>query len=171
MRGIKKLLWGLFVIAMIAASFYFIIFGESLEEHIPDTNGPENYSLAVITHEQIEGGDRLSKGGVTTKTKKPMLGLGDPVTTYYCKEFSGVYMLHLTNMVFGDFSFDIYDFEVTAGNFQIVIVCDDKVVGTVDPGESTVNYILEDSPSGTYEILLVGESANFTFTARADEFE
>lgn len=171
MRGIKKLLWTLFAIAMIAAGIYFFVFGERMEEHIPDTNGPDNYSLAVITHEQIEAGDRLSKGGLTTTTKKPLLGLGDPVTIYSCKEFSGVSMLYTTGLVFGDFGFEIYDFEVTAGNFQIVILCDDKVVGTVDPGESSVHYVLEDSPSGTYEILLVGESANFTFTARAGEFE
>ena len=171
MVGIKKILWTLFAIAMVAAGICFFVLGERMEEHIPDTNGPDNDSLAVITQEQIEAGDRLSKGGLTTTTKKPLLGLSDPVTVYSCKEFSGVYMLYTTGLLSGDFSFEIYDFEVTAGNFQIVIVCEDKVVGTVDPGESAVHYVLEDSPAGTYEVLLVGESANFTFTARADEFE
>ena len=171
MRGIKKLLWTLFVVAMVIASIYFLVFGEKLEEHIPDTNGPEDYSIAMITDEEIEAGNRLSKGGLTTRTKKTMLGLGDPVTIYSCKEFSGVYMLDMTNLVFGDFSFDIYDFEVTAGNFAIYILCNDQIVDVVKPGESSVRYVLENSQSGTYEVLLVGESASFTFTASADEFE
>lgn len=171
MRGIKKLLWTLFAIAMIAAGIYFFVFGERMEEHIPDANGPDNYSLAVITHEQIEAGDRMSKGGLTTRTKKSLLGLGVSEITYSCKEFSGVYMLDMFDLLDGELSFEIYEFEVASGNFQIVVVCNDQVVGTVDPGESSVHYILEDSPSGTYEILLVGESADFTFTCWANQFE
>ena len=171
MRGIKKLLWTLFAVAMVIAGIYFFVFGEKLEEHIPDTNGPEDYSIAMISDEEIEAGNRLSKGGLTTTTKKTLLGLGDPVTIYSCKEFSGVYMLYMTDLLFGDFSFDIYDFEVTAGNFAIYILCNDQIVDVVKPGESSVRYVLENSQSGTYEVLLVGESASFTFTARADEFE
>ena len=173
MLRIKKMLGILFAIAMIGAAIYLMATGERMEEHIADLNGPDDYSLAVITEAEIaDENNRLSKGGVTKTTKKTMLGLGNPVDIYSSKEFSGIYLLYACDMIFdGDFFFDIYDFEITSGNFQICVVHEGKVVGTVEPGVGLNNFVLEDMEKGTYEVLLVGESAAFSFRTDANEFE
>lgn len=173
MRRIKKLLGCVFAIAIVCAGIYFVVTGEKLEEHIPDTNGPDNYALEVVTEEQIvTAGQRVSKGWQSTTSKKTLLGLGDTLTVYSCKEFSGVSVVADWDLLFdGDLFFDLYDFEVTKGNFLMCIVHDDQIVATIEPGQGTISCWLSDVEAGYYELVIAGESAAYSFAAREGELE
>ena len=173
MRGIKKLLSLVFTVAVIGFAVYVFMFGERMEEHIADTNGAENYSLAVLTEEKIVNiGERLSLGGPNTKETKAMLGLGGTKTTWYSKEYSGVSCIATWNLMWNsDLWFTIYDFEVTAGNFLMCIVHDGQIIAEIEPADGSIDFCMENVEDGTYELVIAGESAAFSFSAFGNEFE
>ena len=167
MRGIKKLLWSVFTVVMVGVAIYVFVFGERMEEHIADTNGADNCSLAVLTDAQIADPDQwLSLGGPNTRTHATMLGLGDKITTYYSKEFSGIARIQTWNLFGGsDLYFDLYDFKVTAGNFKLCVIHDGEVVSVIEPAEGNIQFIMENVEDGTYELMIAGESAAFEFSS------
>ena len=166
MKRMKDRLAGLVIAIAVIAAVCLVVFGEKMEP-IGDINGPEDYSLAVLTEADLIAADgkRLSTGLKTKTSNTNILGvqMGD-ATVYFDDDFSGTQLLANWNLLGrSDLVFDLYDFQVTAGNLLICVVHEGQIIGTVEPGEETVNFRMDDVEPGNYEVVIAGESAAFTF--------
>jgi len=123
---------------------------------IKDTNGADNMALNTITDENILNMD-LPSGGNGIRTT----GLLSKKVELYGDEFSGVVELLYTNIIAGSFYLDLMDFEVTGGNFRMVVVNEDKIVADVRPG---ADHIRVDDLSGYVSLRIAGESATYSLT-------
>lgn len=157
---LQKYGWGLFVVVFIAV-FAFMILTDDFE-HIEDTNGPNNYSIQRITIDDIVNDDMGSKGLTKTKTDFEVGGVQFGGVTYESKKYSGVSELLYTNYIFDStFSLTIYEYEIKEGNFELVVVNNDKIVGKFTP--ELASTLVIDNLKGKVSIKAVGESANFHF--------
>ena len=162
----KTLLIVFGTMAILFAIWFFL--GGTKAEHIEDTNGPDDYSLAVITEEDIFAkGVKTAKGGPKTKTSKGQLfGLSvSSGTTYFAEKFSGQYIIEEWNF-WGksDLVFNIYNYEVAGGNFKMYFASEDKILETIEPG-AEIYFEKYDLEPGYYQLIIVGESAEFSFTS------
>lgn len=168
MKKIKDTLFIIAVVAVIAIGFLWShLFGM---EHIEDTNGPDDFSLAVITEADIAGkGVKECVGGPnTSRSKLNIMGVTvSDGTRYYSKQFSGIHMLDSWNLIMDcDLVFNLYEYEVTGGNFLMCVVHDGQIIATVEPAEDgTVTFLMEDVEKGLYELYIAGESAAFSFVS------
>ena len=154
----NNILWIILVIAILAFGSYSLLTGTA--DPIEDINGPDDYSLAVITNENIINQD-LGARNVSIVTNA--LNLLNDGVTIKSGDFSGVYRIFLTNFLFNsDFTMDIAGFWVNSGNFRMCIVNDGKIICDVEPG-ALVNVSLSDL-NGAFELVIAGESADFEFT-------
>lgn len=159
----KKLLSAAVVIFAVAASLWLILSGP---EHIEDTNGPENFALQTITDQQII--DR-SIGSVGGPAMTQSLLTGDTMEVS-AEKFTGVYELLYDNYILpSDFVIDLTAYEIYSGNFKIVVVHNEEIVATLEPG-LFVDYRLEDV-TGYVSLRIVGESASFTFSMSRWEYD
>ena len=150
----NKLLWMILAVAMVAYFAYSFLTGDL--EHIEDTNGPDNYALAVITDENII---KLDIGALNVNMSKNMFATG---ITCHSNKFTGVYRVFQTNFLFhSDFRMDLANFHVNSGNFRMCLVNNGEIIAEVDPGMVT-ETILHDL-NGSFELVIAGESADFTF--------
>ena len=141
--------------AVILAVGVLWIFGSGLK-HIEDTNGPDNYALAVITDEDIV---KQEMGALNVSLSKDALATG---VTCSSSKFTGVYRVFQTNFLFNsDFRMDLLNFHVNGGNFRMFLVNNGKIIAEVEPGMTT-ETILHDL-NGSFELVIAGESADFTF--------
>lgn len=168
MRKIKDALFAFLIIVAVAAGFIFS--NVNGMDHIEDANGPDDTSLAVITEAEITEEDvHSSIGGPNTKKSKfSILGFTTRSgTTYFSKQFSGIYGLETWNLFAdSDLFFDLHEYEVTGGNFLMCIVHDNQIIATIEPTEDgMVQFLLEDVEEGIYDLYIVGESAAFQFTS------
>lgn len=126
-------------------------------EHIEDTNGAEDYSLAVITEEDII---KQEMGALNIKMSTGLLNDG---ITFSSKKFTGVYQIFVTNFFFdSDFRMDVTGFYVNGGNFQMSLVNNDELVAVVEP-DMFAECQLSDL-NGSFSLVIAGESADFEFT-------
>lgn len=171
MRRLKDFLVKVFIVAAVVVSL--ILCFTNKMEHIEDTNGPDDMSLAVITEADILEADMGSVGGPHTEvTRRKFLGITTTSqTTYFSKQYSGIYLLDSWNLFANsDLFFNLYDFEVTGGNFLMCVVHDDQIIATVEPTQKgDVQFLLEDVEDGAYYLYVVGESAAFEF--QSSDFE
>ncbi|MBQ8504168.1 MAG: hypothetical protein IJ491_07815 [Clostridia bacterium] len=154
------------VAAVLLGAWLFM--GGADAEHIEDTNGPEDISLASITQEDILGnGVHTSVGGPYTEKHTVSYGgvtMSDG-TRFYSEKFSGICEIDNGTLLSGsDLAIYLYDFSVTAGNFQIFVVLDGVIVGTIEP-DSFATFEMLDTDGGYYQVFLAGESAAFEFTS------
>ena len=64
----------------------------------------------------------------------------------------------------GDLVFDLYGYEVTAGNFKMCVVHDGEIIAEVEPTEDGfVYFVMDDVDPGVYDLYIAGESAAFEF--------
>ncbi len=127
-------------------------------EHIEDTNGADNYALTTITDENIINMDMGSLGG----PKKSTSVLTGDAIEFSGDKFTGVAEILYDNFIgTSDFDLSLTNFEITGGNFRMVIVHDDKIVAELTP-DMFVDYRLEDV-TGTVSLRIAGESASFKF--------
>ena len=164
----KRLKDKLLVIVIFVALIGGFIFSQiNGMEQIEDTNGPDDYSLAVITNEEIAAdGPKACVGGPnTSRSKTTFLGITTTSgTTYSSKQFSGIWLMETWNIMTGDLFFDLYGYEVTGGNFQMCIVHEGEVIATVEPtADGIVNFVMHDVDPGVYDLYIAGESAAFEF--------
>lgn len=165
----KKLKDRLFAIAIVIAVIGGFIYANVTGiDHIEDTNGPDDYSLATITAEEIVGtGVKRARGGPHTKESKThFMGItSSSGTTFYSKEFSGIHLVETWNLFWNsDLALNFYEYEVTGGNFMMCLVHDGEIVATIEPSEDGhVYFEMRDLEDGTYDLYLVGESAAFSF--------
>lgn len=152
----KNIFLWIAVIAFAAVGCFWI-FGSGLE-HIPDTNGPEDYSLTTITDENIIKQDLGSIGGPTI-SQSILFGDG---YEFSAKKFTGVYEILYDNFIGkSDFVLDLTNFVVTEGNVRLVVIHNDQIVAELTP-DMFVEYRLEDI-TGTVSLRIAGESAAFSF--------
>lgn len=155
------------VVALVLFGIWTLLGGNDVE-HIEDINGPDDYSLAVITEEEILGkGIKSAKGGPKTKTSRLTIG-GMTIssgTTFFSEQYTGIKLLDEYTLFRGsDLEVQLYNFEITAGNLEILVVLDGKIVGKMEPGMDS-HFLLRDTDGGLYQLYLVGESAAFEFTS------
>lgn len=165
MRRLKDTLFVIFIIAALAAGFIWSRIDAM--EQIEDTNGPDDYSLAVITDTEIAAdGKKVCVGGPnTSRSKTTFLGITTSTgTTYFSEQFSGIRLLDTWNIIGGDLAFDLYGYQVTGGNFKMCIVHEGEIIATVEPTEDgNVNFMMNDVEPGVYDLYIAGESAAFEF--------
>lgn len=144
------------------AAFWFL--GSDLE-HIEDTNGPDNYSLTTITDENIIKRDI---GALGNKKSKGFLS-GD-LTEFSSKKFTGVAEIMYNNYIGkSDVYFELLNYNITEGNFKVVVVHNDEIVAELEPGLFS-EFHLEDI-SGTVSLRIAGESAAYSFGISASDYE
>ena len=129
---------------------------------IEDTNGPDNFALHTITDQNILLRDLRSAGsGIKTS------GLLSKTVEFSSKDFSGVVEILWTDMIAGDFVLDLLEYEVTGGNFRMVVIHEDKIIADIEPG--TTQILLEDV-KGHISLRIAGESAAYRFTMSEVEY-
>ena len=165
MRKLKDKLMVVFILlALIGGFIWSQIDGM---EHIEDINGPDDYSLAVITDEDItaKGGKKCVGGPNTSRNKTTFLGITTTSgTTYSANKFSGIWLMDTWNIMYGDLVFNLYGYEVTGGNFKMCVVHEGEIVAEVEPTEDGhVYFVMDDVEPGVYDLYIAGESAAFEF--------
>ena len=165
MRRLKDALFVIFILVALAGGFIYSQIDAM--EQIEDTNGPDDYSLAVITDAQIaaEGKKTCVGGPNTSRNKTTFLGLTSTSgTTYFSDQFSGIRLLETWNIMGGDLFFNLYGYRVTGGNFKMCIVHEGAVIATVEPtADGDVAFVMKDVEPGVYDLYIAGESAAFEF--------
>ncbi len=161
-KGMKILMGIATVVVVIIAVVYFLTHGV---EHIEDTNGADNFKLQKITDKDIIEMDMGSVG----LGKSTSIFSGNTVE-FSSEKFTGVAEILYDNY-WGksDFDLSLISFEVYEGNFKMVVVHEDKIVATIEPGEQ-LDYRLEDI-KGTVSLRIAGESASFSFSMSELNYE
>ena len=150
----NNLLYILIAVAVVVICGYSFL--NSDLKHIEDTNGPDDYTLTTITDENIIKQDM---GALNVSKSTGLLNDG---VTFKSDKFSGVYRVFQTNFLFNsDFRMDLLNFHVNSGNFRMCLVNNGKIIAEVEPG-MTSEVLLHDL-NGSFELVIAGESADFTF--------
>lgn len=151
----KKAALGIFALILVAVcAMWFMSDGL---EHIEDTNGPEDFTLQVITDENIRNRDM----GALNVGKKTGFLTGDTVT-YSSKKFTGVYEVFHENIITNRYEITVNHAAVNAGNFKMVLCVNDEIVHEFTLNELTQTFVLE-NVKGTVSLRIAGESADFMF--------
>lgn len=154
--NLKKALAGIGAIILIAVAVVW--FMRNGIDHIEDTNGADDFTLQQITDENIIKDDLGAVGGPKISTHTLT---GDTVE-FSAKKFTGVYEILYDNYIMpSDFQLDLTNYEISGGNFKLVVVHNDEIVATLEP-DLFVSYCLEDV-KGTVSLRIAGESASFSF--------
>ena len=129
---------------------------------IADNNGPDDYSLATITDENIINLDL----GASSYSMSPGSEDDDYMTTmtkFKGSEFSGVAELYGINLLGkSDIEFDMGTIQVKEGNFRLMVVHDGEIVHDFDLEEMSQTFKLEDV-NGYVSLVMAGETADFKF--------
>ena len=156
MEKAKKFLPVVAFAVIIAVVVVFVFFGgDSIKEHIEDTNGADNFELQTITDKDI---CELKMGALNVKERSTPI----TATEYYSDCFSGVYEIFHENIITNRYEITINHAAVESGNFKIVLCVDDEIVHTFTLNELMQTYVLE-NVSGTVSLRIAGESACFSF--------
>ncbi len=166
MKNKKKLL------PILAAVVAIIVFLATMNwdlEHIEDTNGPDNYRLTTITDRDII---EQEMGALRPYGNREAL-VGDGIVIGSNK-FTGVAELFYNNY-FGnsDVVLDLSSFCVKEGNFELAVIHDGEIIEKFIPdefGTIDANIFLEDI-NGHVSIVIAGESADYSFTMSAVDYE
>ncbi len=154
MQNLKKILPALFAIVLIVVAVFW--FMSSDLKHIEDTNGPNDFSLQVITDENIEKRDIGSLNVGQSKT------LFSDTLTYSSNCFTGVYEVFMTNIITNRYEITVNHARVNKGNFKMVLCLDDEIVHEFTLNELSQTFVLE-NVKGTISLRIAGESADFQF--------
>lgn len=152
------------------AVYLFFFFGA---EHIEDTNGPNDYSLATLTDADLLADSFECVGGPNRSTGRIHLPggweLSDGVELY-SDEFSGVAdILWVDYILPSDFSLDLNSFTVESGNFRMVVINNGEIIADIQPGEN-IQCLIEDL-TGYTAVRIAGESAAFSITMTELEYD
>lgn len=142
----------LLILVVFVAILVVYLVGDKVED-IPDTNGPDDYTLTTITSFDILADEM----GCTGYRSSGELISGQ---RFRASEFSGILELYREDF-FGDSTVTItLDSEVTAGNCRIVLVHNDAILYEFALNEIGQSYTLE-NVNGPVRLVLAGESAEF----------
>lgn len=166
----NNLFWGVFAFVFIAIFAFWILSDDT--EHIEDINGTNNYALNTITKQDIINDKVPGKNLKQKKSNTSILGIESKTVTFYSNEFSGIEEIcYIDYILPSDLYLDIYDFQVTSGNFEIVIINKGKIIGSIKPSDQTNQSLLIENITGLTTIKLVGESAKFSFMMTQSNFD
>ena len=161
---LKKLLLGVFAVVFLAV-FAVWMLGSDIEP-IPDTNGPDDHSLAVITDGQIISRESGALNAVTVKKSGVTIGgvSIDSMVEFSSRDFSGVYEICYNNYIGkSDFELRLGSLRVESGNFKMVVLVDDEIVKVIEPSDEEILFRMDDI-SGYVSVRIAGESAAYSFT-------
>ena len=122
--------------------------------HVEDINGPDDYSLATYTDDDILNGIRSTTtiGTLTTRVEKN----GHLTASYKASKISGCVVLESFKSNSDTISFK-FDFTCESGNALIVIVYNNEIIKKVEPN-TEVSFELNNQ-GNKYKVWLIGESA------------
>ena len=144
---------------LMAMGFAMMAVGCGIEP-IEDTNGPDDYTLATITEENIINQD-LGASAYSMSPGSEDENYMTELTKFKGKEFSGVTQLYMTNYIGkSDVIVDVSNLTVDAGNFALFVLLDGQIVHEFKVGELMQTFELRDI-KGTFEIVMAGETADF----------
>jgi len=127
---------------------------------IADENGPDDYSLATITDENIINLDL----GASAYSVSPSSESEDYMTTttkVKGSEFSGVAELYGTNLLGkSDLTIDLDGIAVKSGNFKMAVVLDGEIVYEFNNEDLMQTCELRDV-NGYVSLVIAGETADF----------
>lgn len=122
--------------------------------HIEDTNGPEDFSLATLTEEDILGSSLKSTTNMSTEKTKGL--------TTYCKaqKFSGVTDLYEETVMWSSGMTMEVSSSVTEGNARLLLLLDGALIHEFDINAENQTFTLDEF-EGTITLRLAGESAKY----------
>ena len=142
----------------------FAVLAVGCGPEIADTNGPDDYSLATITEDNIINQD-LGCSSYSMSPGSEDESYMEETTKFKGKEFSGVSRIYMTNFLGkSDVAVDVYNLTVDSGNFALLVLLDGEIVHEFKIGELTETFEMKDI-NGTFEIIIAGETADFKFWA------
>ncbi|MBQ7098557.1 MAG: hypothetical protein IJO05_02405 [Oscillospiraceae bacterium] len=148
------------IIAVLVAGFLFL----PKMEHIADTNGADNFSLATLTEEDILAKSLTCTGGPNRTTGHLSLPGGWEISNgveLSAKKFSGVTDILWADYILpSDFSLSLDHFSVTEGNFRMMVINEGKIIADIQPGDN-IDVLIE-GLTGYTTVRIAGESAAFT---------
>ena len=136
------------------------VFAAGCGVEFEDTNGPDDYSLAQITDENILNLDV----GAANYSQSP--GPEDSedlfrVTEFRSNGFHGVAEIYRTTLIGkSDLAIDVTNLQVSSGNYRLSVVHDGKIVHDFPLNEMMQTYELRDV-NGDVSIVMAGEDADF----------
>ncbi len=145
------------VCAVVLVAVCVVLFLKDGMEHIEDTNGPDDFTLQVITDDNIR---KMDMGALNVGKSTSFL-TGETVT-YSSEKFTGVYEVFSQNIITNRYEITVNHARVDAGNFKMVLLVDDEIVHEFALNELTQTFVLEDV-RGTVSLRIAGESADFQF--------
>ena len=113
-----------------------------------DTNGENDYTLQIITDDQIIKG---SSYNVVGSFKKVINNEGK----YTVKKLNGVFTIDTFSK--GSYTFNV-DFKVPKGNAKLVLCNDDKIIYEFTVNEANQSYTI--SSSKRFHLKVAGESSS-----------
>lgn len=129
---------------------------------IPDNNGPDDYSLATITDEEIVNLD-LGASSYSMSPGSEDENYMEELTKFKGKEFSGVTEIYSVNFLGkSDVMVDVTSIQVNSGNFRLMALLDGEIVHDFDLDEIGQTFELRDV-KGYFSIVMAGEMADFKF--------
>ena len=133
-------------------------------EHIEDTNGAEDFSLATLTEEDILAKSLTCTGGPNRSTGRLNLPGGWSISDgveLYAKKFSGVTDILWADYILpSDFSLSLDHFSVTGGNFRMMVINEGNIIADIQPGDN-IDVLIE-GLTGYTTVRIAGESAAFS---------
>ncbi len=142
----------------------FAVLSAGCGTEIADTNGPDDYSLATITEENIINQDLGSSSYSMSPGSDDESYLVE-TTKFKGKEFSGVTQIYMTNFIGkSDVNVDVSNLTVDSGNFALYAILDGEIVHEFKIGELMETFEMDDI-NGTFELVFAGETADFKFWA------
>lgn len=140
--------------------FMFTITGCGPE--IEDTNGPDDYTLATITDDNIINLD-LGASGYSMSPGSESEDYMTTNTKFKADNFSGVSEIFGTNLLGkSDITIDLNSIQVDSGNFRLMVLLDDEIVYEFNNDELLQTCELRDV-NGYVSIRMAGESAAFKY--------
>jgi len=161
-KDTKKLpAWAVVPIVLVLIIGFFFL---PKMEHIDDTNGPGDFSLATLTDEDILASTLSCTGGPNMATGRITLPGGWELSKgvkLYADKFSGVTDILWADYILpSDFSLDLDHFSVEGGNFRMMVMNQGKIIAEIEPGDD-ISLLIEDITGPTC-VRIAGESAAFT---------
>lgn len=148
------------IILVVIVGFFFL----PKMEHIADTNGADDFSLATLTEADILAKSLTCTGGPNRSTGRLSLPGGWSISDgveLYAKQFSGVTDILWADYILpSDFSLNLDHFSVTGGNFRMMVMNEGKIIADIQPGDN-INVLIE-GLTGYTTVRIAGESAAFS---------
>ena len=157
------------IILVVIAGFLFM----PKMEHIPDTNGPEDLTLATLTESDILARELTCTGGPNYSVGRISLPGGWELSSgvkLTADKFSGITDILWADYILpSDFNLCLEHFSVTEGNFRMMVINEGRIIADVQPGDN-IDLLIEDLTGPTF-VRIAGESAAFKIVMSEFEYD